>query len=68
MEKSGGLIGLKHGEHSVTDYSIDFRTRANQSGWNSSSLCDALHHGLEDYIKDEMYPMKGPPLWMELLS
>lgn len=52
---SGGLIGLRQGAHMVVDNSIDFLTKASQSSWNSSSLCDAFHHRLADYIKDELF-------------
>lgn len=63
----GGLIGLRLGVCMVADYSIDFRTRASQSSWNSSALHDAFHHGLADYsiLRMKWYPMKGPPCWME---
>ena len=38
----------------MADYSIDFHTRASQSSWNSSALCDAFLHSLADYIKNEL--------------
>eukprot|EP00064_Thunnus_orientalis_P017544 superscaffoldBa00003762_g17628 len=53
-EAIGGLIGLKQGERTVADYSIDFRTRASRSKWNYLALCDAFLNGLADYIKDEL--------------
>ncbi|CAJ1081228.1 hypothetical protein LDENG_00284880 [Xyrichtys novacula] len=53
-DSARGLMGLKQGERTVADYSIDFRTRASQSGWNSAALRDAFLHGLADYIKDEL--------------
>ena len=59
-ESARGLIGLKQGERRVADYSIDFRTRASQSSWNSSALCDAFLHGLAAYIKDELVSHDTP--------
>ena len=44
----------------MADYSIDFRTRASQSSWNSSALCEAFLHGLADYIKDELVSHDTP--------
>ena len=38
----------------MTDYSIEFRTLAAESDWNSSSLTDAFYNGLSDDIKDEL--------------
>ncbi len=59
-ESARGLMGLKQGDRTVADYSIDFRTRASQSRWNSSALCDAFLHGLADYIKDELVSHDTP--------
>lgn len=53
-------MGLKQGERTVADYSIDFRTRASHSSWNSSALCDAFLHGLADYMKDELVSHDTP--------
>lgn len=38
----------------MADYSIDFRTRASLSSWNSAALVDTFLHGLAEYIKDEL--------------
>ena len=59
-EAIGGLIGLKQGEKTVSDYSIDFRTRASRSKWNNSALCDAFLNGLADYIKDKLVSYDMP--------
>lgn len=59
-ESARGLMGLKQGERTVADYSIDFRTRASHSSWNSSALSDAFLHGLADYIKDELVSHDTP--------
>lgn len=44
----------------MTDYSIDFKTRASQSQWNCSALCVAFLHGVADYIKDELVSHNTP--------
>ncbi len=35
------LISIHQGNQSVADFSIDFRTKARQSDWNTAALCDA---------------------------
>ncbi len=45
----------------MADYSIDFRTRARLSHWNSDALVDAFLHGLADYIEDELVSHDVPP-------
>uniref|UniRef100_A0A8C5EI19 ribonuclease H n=1 Tax=Gouania willdenowi TaxID=441366 RepID=A0A8C5EI19_GOUWI len=50
----GGLLGMRQGTRTVSDYSIDFRTRALQSQWNAAAQTDAYLLGLNDYIKDEL--------------
>ncbi len=52
-------MGLRQGNRTVADYSIDFQTKARQSDWNTAALCDAFLHGLADYIKDQLvsYPL-----------
>lgn len=45
---------MRQGNRSVTDYAIDFCTKARQSDWNFAALSDAYLHGLADYIKDEL--------------
>lgn len=53
-DAAGGLLGLRQGARTVSDYSIDFRTRALQSQWNAAAQTDAYLLGLNDYIKDEL--------------
>ena len=53
-DSTGGLLSLRQGSRTVADYSIDFRTRARQSNWNTEAQCDAFLLGLEGYIKDEL--------------
>lgn len=46
-----GLINLQQRERRVADY---FRTINAESKRNSSSLYDAIYHGLSDKAKDEL--------------
>lgn len=55
-----GLIGLQQGDRTVADYSIDFRTRASLSSWNSAAQVDAFLHSLAEYIKDELVSHEVP--------
>lgn len=51
---AGGLFRSYQGNWSVSDFSIDLRTKARLSSWNEGALCDAFLHGLSDYIKVEL--------------
>ena len=51
-EAARGVFNLVQGNRQVVDYSIDFRTLAAESDWNSSLLTDAFYNGLSDVIKD----------------
>ena len=59
-EMAQGLMGMRQGDRRVADYSIDFRTRASMSSWNPAALVDAFHHGLAEYIKDELVSHEVP--------
>ena len=52
---------MRQGDRTVADYSIDFRTRARKSRWNSEALVDAFLHGLADYVKDRLVSHTVPP-------
>jgi len=62
-----GLMTFCQGDQTVADFAIDFRTRARQSGWNSSALCDAFLHGLADMVKDELVSYDLPSTLDELI-
>lgn len=44
----------------VSDYDIEFRTLAAQSGWNQLALANAFLNGLHDSLKDHMTPIDLP--------
>ncbi|KAF7640671.1 hypothetical protein LDENG_00023900, partial [Lucifuga dentata] len=57
-EAARGLLHLRQGKGSVTDYAIKFRTLAADSGWNNHS--DAFLHGLAEEVKDQLAPLDLP--------
>ncbi len=59
-ETAWGLMGMHQGDRMVADYSIDFRTRASLSSWNSAALVDAFLHCLADCIKEELVSPEVP--------
>ena len=60
-ETAKAPFDLRQGKARITDYAIEFRTLAADSGWNDSSLFDAFIHGLSDQIKDQLTPLDLPP-------
>lgn len=67
-DSAGGLLNLRQGGRTVADYSIDFRTQARQSSWNSAAQCDAYLLGLESYVKDELVSYELPTTLEELID
>uniref|UniRef100_A0A8D3E617 Retrotransposon-derived protein PEG10 n=1 Tax=Scophthalmus maximus TaxID=52904 RepID=A0A8D3E617_SCOMX len=67
-EAAQGLMSLRQGDRSVADFSIDFRTMARQSDWNSPALRDVFLQGLADYIKDGLVSHEIPPTLDELIG
>ena len=67
-DTSGGLLGLRQGSCSVTDYAIDFRIRARRSEWNQAAQVDAFLLGLADYIKDELVSYDLPASLDEIIA
>lgn len=59
-DATGGLLGLRQGSRSATDYALEFRVRARQSEWNSAAQNDAFLLGLSDYLKDELVSYELP--------
>ena len=60
-EASQALLTIRQGNRTVADFSIDFRTLASRSSWNSEALVHAFLHSLADYIKDELVSHEQPP-------
>ncbi|KAL0170632.1 hypothetical protein M9458_035228, partial [Cirrhinus mrigala] len=48
------------GDHTVTDYSIEFRTLAAECGWNSEAQWDMFLYGLSDSVEDGIYSLELP--------
>jgi len=63
-----GLMTLCQGDRSVPDFAIDFHTRARQSDWTSSVLCDAFLHGLADTVKDKLVSSDLPSTLDDLIQ
>lgn len=56
----GGLLGLRQGGRTATDYALEFRVRARRSEWNAAAQVDAFLLGLADYLKDELVSYELP--------
>ena len=54
------LLDLVQGSRSVTDYAIDFRTKAPMCDWNPAALRDVFMQGLAGYLKDELVAYELP--------
>ena len=67
-EAARALMGLRQGRRRVSDYVVEFRTLAVDSGWNNSSLCDAYLHGLTEALKDQLAPLELPEDLDSLIS
>lgn len=59
-EAARALMDLHQRGRRVSDYAVEFRTLAADSGWNDSSLFDAFRHGLSGPIKDQLAPLELP--------
>ena len=67
-DSAGGLLRLRQGDRTVSDYAIDFRILARQSEWNSAALCDAFLLGLGDQVKDELVSYDLPATLDDLIQ
>uniref|UniRef100_A0A8C4GGX2 CCHC-type domain-containing protein n=1 Tax=Dicentrarchus labrax TaxID=13489 RepID=A0A8C4GGX2_DICLA len=54
------LLDLVQGSRSVTDFAIDFRTKAPMCDWNPAALRDVFMRGLAGYMKDELVAYELP--------
>ena len=62
------LLALVQGSRSVTDYAIDFRTKAPMCDWNPAALRDVFMRGLAGYIKDELVAYELPSTLESLIE
>lgn len=53
-ETAKRLMSIRQGNQSVAEFSVEFRTLAADSGWNSAALMDHFLHCLTDTLKDEL--------------
>lgn len=61
-------MSIRQGKRTVADYSIDFRTLASHSLWNTEALVDAFLHSLADYVKDELVSHDPPSTLDEAIA
>ncbi|KAL0200267.1 hypothetical protein M9458_003454, partial [Cirrhinus mrigala] len=54
------LANLRQGDHSVSDYSIEFHTLAAECKWNEEAQWDMFLHGLADRIQKEIFMLELP--------
>uniref|UniRef100_A0A3Q4ACU0 Retrotransposon gag domain-containing protein n=1 Tax=Mola mola TaxID=94237 RepID=A0A3Q4ACU0_MOLML len=59
-ETAKALVSLRQGKKSVSDYAVEFRTIAADSGWNQPALIDAFLNGLSETLKDHMASINLP--------
>uniref|UniRef100_A0AAY5KUW2 CCHC-type domain-containing protein n=1 Tax=Esox lucius TaxID=8010 RepID=A0AAY5KUW2_ESOLU len=57
-DASKRLYSLHQGVRSVAEYAVEFRTLAEESGWNGEALQAGFYNGLSEQLKDELlsYP------------
>ncbi|KAM9724400.1 uncharacterized protein ACNS7B_019465 [Menidia menidia] len=67
-EAARALVGLRQGGRRASDYAIDFRTLAADSGWNQAALIDAFLHGLGATIRDLLTPLDIPENLDEVIA
>ena len=67
-EASSRLLRIRQGRRPLADYSIEFRTLAAESGWNSEALMAAFQQGLSEELKDELAPRDSPSTLDDLIE
>lgn len=67
-EASRQLASLRQGKRSVADYSIEFKTLAATSEWNSAALVARFLDGLVADVKDEIYARDPPDLLDDIID
>ena len=53
-EAARRLLDLRQGPQTVVDYTIQFRTLAEETGWEEEAMISTFYHGLAEEIKDEL--------------
>lgn len=59
-EATSQLLRLRQGSQSVSQYALDFRILAAESGWNDPALRDIFRKGLAEELKDELATRDEP--------
>ena len=54
------LSSIRQGSGSVSEYSVEFRLAAVESGWNDQSLRVTFRRGLSDAVKDQLATREEP--------
>lgn len=67
-EASKRLLSLNQGSSSVSQYAIDFRILAAESGWDDTALQGVFMRGLTDRVKDELAARDETNSLEELIS
>ena len=67
-EAAREVLQLRQGCQSVSDYAIQFRTLASESGWNKDAFYDVFFNGLSEEIQDELLPHDLPKDFDELVD
>ena len=67
-EAAARINELYQGRRSVTEYSVDFRTLAVDSGWNETALRSKFVFGLNDNVRDELIYREEPDSLNLLIS
>lgn len=59
-EATSQMLRLRQGSQSVSQYALEFRILAAESGWNDPALRDIFHKGLAEELKDELATRDEP--------
>lgn len=67
-ETTPAILNLSQGPRSVTDYIIEFRIAAADSGWNEKALVDGFYRGLSERMKDALVSHRRPQTLQALMD
>ena len=68
QDRDARLSSMQQGSASVTEYSVEFRLAAAESGWNDQSLRSTFRRGLSEGVKDQLATREEPPSLDELIA